>query len=322
VINLHGLGDTKENFSNNGLHLVADTGNFIVVTPQALSDPNYNLTAWNSGASYMGIVLNQNVNDVDFISTLIDSISAQYNIDSDRIYATGFSMGGFMSNRLACELSNRIAAIAPVAGTIGASLTSCNPGRPVPVGHFHGTADQTVGYYNNAYGINVDSLIQFWITNNGCQNIFTQTQFLDIKNDGYTVDHFIYDNQCTNGAVVELFRVNNADHVWIYYPVNDIDYASEIWRFLSRFKKSTFTTYASNNELDKVNIYPNPSNGELFITGISSSATVECYDVSGRKIFSQNRNSSNITLKLNKGIYFVRITDDAGYSGTKKVIIE
>ena len=143
VICLHGLGDNMNNFAGIGMNYVADTADFIVLTPQAIVDPLASATAWNSGASYMGYQLNSGVDDVGFINALIDSTMALYNIDTTRIYVTGFSMGGFMANRLACELGDRLAAIASVSGTIGTALNCTNP-DPIPVCHFHGTTDSTV----------------------------------------------------------------------------------------------------------------------------------------------------------------------------------
>ena len=148
IIAMHGLGDNIANFSGVGFQQVADTANFIVVYPQGLKAFNPilasvfgpdSITAWNCDAGAFGLTLAPPVSDVEFINALIDTVSAHYNIDPDRIYATGFSMGGFMTNRLACELP-RIKAIASVAGTIGGLLT-CEPGRSVPACHFHGTAE-------------------------------------------------------------------------------------------------------------------------------------------------------------------------------------
>ena len=135
VLVLHGLGDTISNFIGINMNLVADTGNFIFAVPQAITDPTFGASAWNSGAGEYSIQLNPSVDDVGFLNAIIDSTSAYYNIDQTRLYCTGFSMGGFMTNRLGCELNNRIAAIASVSGTIGNYL-SCNPTRAVPSCHF------------------------------------------------------------------------------------------------------------------------------------------------------------------------------------------
>ena len=238
VIALHGLGDTDDNFSNVGFEVLSEVENFIVVTPQALFAeveviPGVPIpvgNAWNSGAGYSGITLNPDVKDVEFISFLIDSFVNHYNIDLDRVYATGFSMGGFMSNRLACELNDKIAAIGSVAGTIGSAL-NCNPERAVPMIHFHGTDDGTVAYTNNTFGTDAEETVEFWATNNSCDASSSATAFPDNVSDGITLTHYVYNN-CD--ADVEFFKADGAGHDWLYKPNNDISYTIEIWDFFSR----------------------------------------------------------------------------------------
>src|SRR5262249_57738455 len=87
------------------------------------------------------------VDDVGFVGAILDKLQADVCVDTGRIYATGMSNGGFLSHRLACELSNRIAAVAPVAGVLG--VPTCTPARPISVMHFHGTSDQLVPYNGN-----------------------------------------------------------------------------------------------------------------------------------------------------------------------------
>ncbi|GAB4297617.1 MAG: hypothetical protein Kow0068_21800 [Marinilabiliales bacterium] len=186
VICLHGLGDNMNNFSNLGFHQIADTANFIVLTPQALEAYvySYNMgTAWNSGASYAGIVLNENVDDLGFIQALIDTTASLYNIDIHSVFLTGFSMGGFMCNRLACELTDKITAIASVSGTLGNTITA-TPSHPIPVMHIHGTADGTVPYTGNQYGNDAEQLVSFYVLNNGCDMAPDIDSIPDVVNDG------------------------------------------------------------------------------------------------------------------------------------------
>ena len=95
VLVLHGLGDTISNFIGIDMNLVADTGNFIFAVPQAITDPTFGASAWNSGAGEFSIQLNPNVDDVGFLNAIIDSTGAYYNLDQTRLYCTGFSMGGW-----------------------------------------------------------------------------------------------------------------------------------------------------------------------------------------------------------------------------------
>jgi len=109
VIALHGLGDTGSGFDNFiRLNLVANRENFMVAYPTALPDAFLGGNGWN-------VTLNpaNTTDDIGFLAAMIDSISARFQIDGDRIYATGFSLGGFMTNRLGCELSDRLLLLLP-----------------------------------------------------------------------------------------------------------------------------------------------------------------------------------------------------------------
>ena len=213
ILALHGLGDSNENFSNVGFHNVADTANAIVVTPEAVQ--SFLGTAWNNGANVAGIALNQGVDDVGFLSSLIDSMQARYHIDSTRIYVTGFSMGGMMTQKLACDLNHRVAAIASVAGTLPL-LTSddCAAERPIAVMHMHGTADGTISYTDGAFlGLNsVDATIDFWKNRLACNPMAEETALPDVANDGYTVDKFLY-SDCDAEKEVLLYRINEGPHL-------------------------------------------------------------------------------------------------------------
>ena len=148
VITLHGLGDNMTNFSGIGFNYIADTANIIVVVPQATTDP-FAGTAWNSGAGISGYYPNAAVNDVGFLNTLIDTVKNLYAINPSRVYCCGFSMGGFMTQRMALQSNLQIAAFVSMSGTIGAGVTAFAPGRAVPIAHVHGTSDSTVYYAGN-----------------------------------------------------------------------------------------------------------------------------------------------------------------------------
>lgn len=308
VICLHGLGDTITNFVGIGMNYVADTANFIVLTPQAVSSP-YG-TAWNSGASYYGYVLNGNVDDSGFINALIDSTMANYNIDSNRIFVTGFSMGGFMSNRLAVDLNSRVAAIASVSGTIGASFSPGTP-NPIPVCHFHGTADGTVAYTGNAYGMDAENLVDFWIGVNNCDTIPIIDSLPDIAADGKNVVHYTYENG-NNATQVEFYKVIGGDHEWLMQPTNDIAYTLEIWKFFSKFPMQSSSVITETREIFK--IFPNPSTGNLYLSfGEKVDGELSIFNQLGTLVKLVPVTSSFQTIylgDLQQGIYFIRFTDD------------
>lgn len=225
VIALHGLGDDYINFSSAGFQYLADTARFIVVYP------NGTLNGWSQRSWNNGTILSSTADDIHFISRIIDSMYIKYNISLAHVYVTGFSMGGIMSYHLLCAMPERIAAIASVSGTMSdTDVSTCDPGRPVPVMHMHGTADGTVPYSTGKLPSLslVPTTLNFWQNNNGCSDS-TVTAMPDIvTGDSITVD-FIQYNTCTKP--VNFWRENGADHQWLYRPVNDIDATTQIWLF-------------------------------------------------------------------------------------------
>ncbi|MFH2096483.1 MAG: T9SS type A sorting domain-containing protein [Bacteroidota bacterium] len=326
VICLHGLGDNMNNFSGIGMHYIADTANFIVITPQALVAYiyTYNMgTAWNSGASYMGFVLNQNVDDVGLINKLIDTTMALYNIDTTRIYVTGFSMGGFMCYRLACDMGDRIAAIAPVSGTMGAAL-SCSPSDPMPVCHFHGTADSTVTYTGNQYGNDPEVAIEYWRNYNQCDASPIFEALPDLAADGRTVEHYTWPNGNLN-TEVEFFKVIGGDHEWLFQPTNDITYTIEIWKFFMKHSKTFTSSVGLNEEAGGFSISPNPSDGfvNVQLAGNTGISNIRIYNYTGEVVKEISTDRQNISFDggdLDAGIYIMTVTN-GNYRESEKFVI-
>lgn len=211
---------------------------------------------WNDGRPTTPNQLG--INDVSFINQVIDYMISKYPVDGTRVYATGISNGGFMSSRLGCELSNRIAAIAVDAATIEATTIApnCNPGRPVPAIYIHGTTDPLVPFTGGqmtaagtAGGIILSHFqaIDKWVAINGCNATPTITDVPDIANDGTTIKQRVYSGG-TNGSEVVSYVVLNGGHTWpqgIQYlseaiigkTSQDMNGCEVIWAFFKRFKR-------------------------------------------------------------------------------------
>ena len=140
IINMHGFGGNALNqMYYTQMDEYAHSQNIAVVYPEGLNNSWNVYTYWD----------NNPYDDVGFINAMIDDISENYNIDSDRIYACGMSNGGYMTYRLACDLSDKIAAFGSVTGNfmINNTIGDCtDQGREIPIIHFHGTFDQIVNY--------------------------------------------------------------------------------------------------------------------------------------------------------------------------------
>jgi polyhydroxybutyrate depolymerase len=219
VIALHGGGATaKSIIEGSKLSAIADREKFVVVYPESVN------RQWNNGSKGGSLkVRHGNADDVRFISELIDLVASERNIDPRRIFATGMSMGAMMCYRLACELSNRIAAISPVAGPLPVELKGCKPSRPVPVMAIHGTDDPIVPYAGGSYGglrrklgdvLSAEDTVHMFARLNGCSDKPTLADPVDRKpDDGTRVIKRTY-AECREGASVELLTVEGGGHVW------------------------------------------------------------------------------------------------------------
>lgn len=198
-----------------GLNDKADQENFIVVYPDGTG--NLQMLTWNGG-NCCGYAMRNKVDDVGFTRLLLDDLASVTNVDAKRVFATGISNGGIMCYRLASELSDRIAAIASVAGTMGTA--ACNPKRPVPIMHFHGSDDNFLpfkgGKGNGVSGTDfysVDYSVQAWVKADGCPAEPKVEDLPKKADDGTTVQRKIY-GPGTEGAEVILFVINGGGHTW------------------------------------------------------------------------------------------------------------
>lgn len=215
VIVLHGGGGNAENImTTTGFSAKADAAGFIVVYPNGTSRLNNdNLLTWNAG-NCCGYALDNNVDDVSFIRALIDELLGRLAVDPARIYATGMSNGGMMCYLLACQLSDKIAAIAPVAGAMG--MDNCYPTQPVSVIIFHGTADEHVLYYGGKPLKQVDNhpridksvsyAVNFWVKANDCFPVSQKEVMGTIIKETYSGGK--------DGSEVVLYTIVDGKHAW------------------------------------------------------------------------------------------------------------
>jgi len=173
VVALHGFGGSASEMEKDyGITEKANAEHFIVVYPEGVpSNGPLRLRTWNTG-SCCGYAQDSQVDDVTFIRTLIDQLVGKYHIDPKRVYVTGMSNGAMMTYTLAARLSDRIAAIAPVSGTMMMS-EPCAPGRAVPILHIHSQLDTKVPFAGGVglagyYFMPVDSTLNVWSAIDSC----------------------------------------------------------------------------------------------------------------------------------------------------------
>ena len=271
----HGGGGYAADFINIAdFRPIADTANFIVVYPQALGDPTDDVP----GSPNWLRKNEPDFDDLPFVDALLEAIITDYNVNTNRVYTTGYSLGGEFTFELGCRLNNRIAAIGVVARTMGVSAyNNCTPTHSTGVMTVLGTADnnslydgvifQGIEYYKSAADVH-----NFWATHNNCNTNAVTTNIANTNTtDGSTVERNTWST--ANGcAYVEELKVIDGGHDWPGSFGNmDIDASLEIWQFVSKYDIdgligcTTTSINENNSSQENYKVYPNPINSQLTI---------------------------------------------------------
>lgn len=326
VIMLHGLGGSMNDVDLTSFTAIADTADLLLVSPQALDYTHPVLgsmgPAWHSGIKVTGtpfgdIELNPTINDVGFLVALTDSIKANFNVDEDRIFISGFSNGGFMTQRMLCEQPGLFRAAASHSGTRALTLTQCTS-LAVPVAHFHGTTDEVVDMNGTFYmmgmsapvGISADSLVNYWRVQNDASNV-AATAIIGSQGATHYMTHYTF----TGNKRVEYFKIENGTHTWYNFgqTQNEFDQALETWKFFLRAEPKG-VGIAGNQAKEPVTVFPNPAAHTLFIDNKGNVAytSLSVTDLSGRKVLETDYRSTIDITALSAGIYILQLRDLAG----------
>jgi poly(3-hydroxybutyrate) depolymerase len=253
VLLFHGFTNSISTmFNDSQMQSLADANNFIYAIPQGLGIP----AGWSIGLSFGG-----NADDIGFTRSLIDRISVNYRINPKRVYAAGFSNGGFFSYRLACQLSDKIAAIASVAGSmnpawISGANPSCNPQHQMPILQFTGSNDNVIPIGGGAGGAALSNVFNYWRNFNNTNTTAT------ITNINSVTTRTVYENG-NRGATVEFIEIGGRGHEWPQTTTAGLrqNASIRIWDFFSRYDIDGLIAPLSVNTFDKtgISIYPNPA---------------------------------------------------------------
>jgi polyhydroxybutyrate depolymerase len=246
VVSQHGFSSNPDSQALiTGWQKLADREGFLVAYPQGTSWPQ----RWNAGTEW-----NAGTDDVQFYRDMLDDLAGAAAVDPSRIYVNGFSNGGGMAVRIACQAADRVTAIGTVAAAV-VDLSDCDPARPVPVLAFHGTADPLVPYEGGdmsghpwrkgaegtgapTHFVGAEELTAQWAQINGCAPEPEAIPPLgDVRGERYT--------NCDQGADVILYTVKEGGHTWpggVPIPVvgkttEAIDATEEMWRFFQGYKR-------------------------------------------------------------------------------------
>jgi polyhydroxybutyrate depolymerase len=201
VIALHGYTENIDDFMGiTNFAPAVDKRGMIVVFPQGKAP--LGVPGWNAGTC-CGTAQIQKTPDVQFIRDMVAQLEQNYCIDPKRIFVSGFSNGGMLSHRLACEFSEKVAAIGAVSGTM--AIDPCIPTRTVPVLHIHGTSDIVVPYNNPVTAQSVPKTIEGWVARDLCQ---------PNKSVVYSKGSATCELYAPCGSDVELCTIDGGSHEW------------------------------------------------------------------------------------------------------------
>lgn len=338
---LHGGGSGDGSTVRDRSHFdeVGDTANYITVFPNGYNNQ------WADGR-YVTSPDSLGIDDVSFLSTLLDTLANRYAVDTCKAYITGASNGGIMVQRFACEMPYKFTAYSSVISSMTDSMYQvCNPTIPVSILLMAGTADNFVPYVGGNLGpltdggtvIGVDSTINFWVNHNTClQNIPDSLVFPNIDTtDGSTAISYTYNN-CADSSEIVLYKVIGAGHTMpsmeldsminpvplLGYINFDIDEAIEIWKFFKTHSKcSEISNIDVQNSFSKLTIFPNPCADyfEIKTNDLEKNLQVSIYNTLGKLIITRENETTIDISKLSKGIYFVKINNGANVI-SKKII--
>jgi len=233
VLSLHGFAGTPQQQRNDsGFNELADAENFIVVYPRGTGFP----LRWANGINEF--VSEDSPIDVIFLRELVTHLGESVCIDPARVYISGFSAGGGMANRAACQLSDVFAAFGTVAGAYSEIPGGCEPERPVPMITLHGTGDSIVPYEGRGVTLPfIPDWVEGWALRNACA---AEPQTIAIED---SVEALVYD-ECAGGVSVRFYTVEDGGHIWYGAPPNifvpnetdaTINASAVMWDFFAQY---------------------------------------------------------------------------------------
>lgn len=326
VLNLHGGSGNMVNAQGfSMLNPVSDQNNFIIAWPQGygIAPPGF---SWADGRNTTAD--QAGVDDIGFIDKLIDTLITRYNVDTNKIYICGFSNGGFMVQRLACQLSDRFAAMASLGSSMDTVLyQNCNPSKPIPMAIFNGTADPAMPYGGGPMQnpkvipvVPVDTTVQHWVKHNNCQTASPLFNFPDtFTTDNSTAELYTFTN-CDCNADVKFYKLINGGHTWpgVYVASQasvlgntnrDLNASVELWNFFNAHNLCNTTVGIDEQSIKPtVKIYPNPAKTELYLS--ISQTEINEISVSNLlgQVLIQTKNQNHIDISnLTNGIYIITI---------------
>ena len=332
MVFLHGFDGGIDSYNSSiNFQQAADQFHWMIVLPQAMT-AHYDIggfismpigSTWNSGIemTIMGnpFVPNSDVDDAGFLLALVDELGTSYTLDSDSLFFTGFSMGAFMTHRMAIEHPDRINAVAAASGLIPLCYAGSTPSEHISVLHIHGTNDNTInpdgtaspipGMGQMTLGLSVDATIDFWRTTNQCDMDAVTNTYANTENDGMSFSISTYKNS-TDNTRVALLTVDGGEHKW-YEEGHDVQYLNVIHDFFTNHNSYIFTGIDESSSSPELSIYPNPAYNTITVES-PSNTQLFIHSADGRMIATKPLSGGNNLIDISSysaGLYLLRTID-------------
>ena len=341
VLNFHGgSGNANEQLGMADMRALADADQFILLYPDALPDPNDGgSTNWQVVTSGdLPFTLPNPHDDIGFVDALIDEVSAEHNVDLNRVYALGYSNGGGFTFDLACRLNHRIAAVGVVARTMYIeSFESCNVTHPTAVVTILGTDDfaspyDGLTYEGTLYFASAEDSHQLWVDANALDSNPELTALENIAtNDGSTVDLFSWtrSDECME---LQHYRVNGGGHDWPGTFGNmDIVAHETIWNFVKEYGLeghldcSSSTVVNEDVRTESYTVFPNPAHDRVTLsTHFERPWTYTVTNLQGQVIQSGQSSLHQVELPMDKvssGMYWVQMGTESEISPAFPLVV-
>ncbi|MCR4965639.1 MAG: T9SS type A sorting domain-containing protein [Bacteroidales bacterium] len=306
MVFLHGFDGGIDSYNNSiDFQQAADQFHWLILLPQALSAHAQVLgmnipvgSAWNSGIvmTVMGnsFTPNSNVDDAGFLLALVDSLGLAYSLDPDSLFFTGFSMGAFMTHRMAIEHADRINGVAAASGLIPLCFADSTPSSHINVLHIHGTEDNMIhldgtaspipGMGQMTLGLSVDSTIAYWRRVNQCNLAAIANTYADTEDDGMLFTLYTYGSNADDTRVA-LLSMEGGKHKW-YEEGYDVQYLTAIHDFFTGSQSYSFTGINDYFQRNQLTFYPNPARDTIIVES-PCKTQLFIYNANGRIISSK-----------------------------------
>ena len=351
LIGLHGFNGSMDNFFDEyDFRAIADALNCLILAPQALPEQNEAVklkaallnvfisdklqldAVWGCGlkvkatAIFLGTLiddeLNKDVDDVGFISLMIQQTLDEYALPVQNVFMIGTSMGGYMAYQYALQQPVKLAGMVSVAGTMGLEIKDIEAGLRVPICDFHSLTDEVVpyaGWYAQSgvtiyLGQSKDDVIRYWVNNNEAGAPVTESANYYPSENNITVEKITYP-----AAVNEViqYRMNGSSHAYFFKKEEGdcMDYREEIAKFISSHATDL---PAENDPIQplKLTVYPNPAYDIIYFG--TETGYVQIYNLAGQNVWAGTFRSGSLNIAfLPSGTYILHIQVDRKMQTTK-----